>query len=287
MKKLIQFAPVFAVFCLFVIGCESNVPSSLGSKEMQNHIFFSVSEDVRVVFSSGNLQYQASTKSWRFAENQYDFIGEKNRCISDTYEGWIDLFGWGTGKNPTNVGLNNWDYPSFKDWGKNKIGDDKKNTWRTLTNEEWNYLLTGRAGAHKLVGAAQVNGVNGILLFPDKYWVCIDTVTDGLILDGIRFKPGFFGKESNGEGEYYAEFQSYTLEEWTELEAKGVVFLPSAGYRDRQGEFVHNVRYNGYYWSASEQGDLYAWRLGFGSKKHTLINTNRSVGRSVRLVKDL
>ena len=33
---------------------------------------FSVSDDLQVRFSRGNLQYQASTNTWRFAENQYD-----------------------------------------------------------------------------------------------------------------------------------------------------------------------------------------------------------------------
>lgn len=57
---------------------------------------FSVSETKQVVFSKGNLQYQASTDTWRFAENQYDYVGEANENISATYDGWIDLFGWGT-----------------------------------------------------------------------------------------------------------------------------------------------------------------------------------------------
>ena len=50
----------------------------------------------QVFFSQGNLQYQASTNTWRFAENQYDAIGEANSASSSTNEGWIDLFGWGT-----------------------------------------------------------------------------------------------------------------------------------------------------------------------------------------------
>ncbi len=57
---------------------------------------FSVSEGEQVRFSKGNLQYQASTKTWRFADQQYDVIGMDNEKISETYSGWIDLFGWGT-----------------------------------------------------------------------------------------------------------------------------------------------------------------------------------------------
>ena len=36
----------------------------------------------KVFFSQGNLQYQASTNTWRFAENQYDYIGSDNSNIS-------------------------------------------------------------------------------------------------------------------------------------------------------------------------------------------------------------
>ena len=36
---------------------------------------FSVSGEKKVCFSQGNLQYQGSTGTWRFATHQYDFIG--------------------------------------------------------------------------------------------------------------------------------------------------------------------------------------------------------------------
>ena len=57
---------------------------------------FSVSDEQQIYFSRGNLQYQASTSTWRFAEHQYDIIGEDNVNRSSTYSGWIDLFAWGT-----------------------------------------------------------------------------------------------------------------------------------------------------------------------------------------------
>lgn len=57
---------------------------------------FSISDTQKVIFSSGNLQYNASSTEWRFALHQYDIIGEQNANISSTYDGWIDLFGWGT-----------------------------------------------------------------------------------------------------------------------------------------------------------------------------------------------
>ena len=46
---------------------------------------FSVSATQQVHFSQGNLQYRASTNTWRFAEHQYDCVGNANSKISSTY----------------------------------------------------------------------------------------------------------------------------------------------------------------------------------------------------------
>lgn len=83
-----------------------------------------------VEFAPANLHYHCTKHIWRFAENQYDYIGQANENISDTYDGWIDLFGYGTsGKNfsPTLHTTNNADYASGNisgtqnDWGVNEI----------------------------------------------------------------------------------------------------------------------------------------------------------------------
>ncbi|MGM9825371.1 MAG: hypothetical protein ACI3Z8_02915 [Paludibacteraceae bacterium] len=69
---------------------------------------FTVAEGKTVAFAAGNLQYNAAQGShycaygsvqqgtWRFAEHQYDYIGYDSMNISQSYDGWIDLFGWGT-----------------------------------------------------------------------------------------------------------------------------------------------------------------------------------------------
>lgn len=69
---------------------------------------FSVAEGKTVSFAPGNLQFNAvqgshlradGTKAkgtWRFAENQWDYVGYDNEKIAENYDGWIDLFGWGT-----------------------------------------------------------------------------------------------------------------------------------------------------------------------------------------------
>ena len=48
----------------------------------------------KIVFSQGNLQYQASTKTWQFAAQQTAYLGAANEQISSTNSGWIDLFGY-------------------------------------------------------------------------------------------------------------------------------------------------------------------------------------------------
>ncbi len=89
---------------------------------------FSVSATKTITFSSGNLQYHAANKAWRFAPTQLDYVGDDNANIADDYNGWIDLFGWGTGGHPTNKSTNYKDFPAFVDWGVNKVGANASNT---------------------------------------------------------------------------------------------------------------------------------------------------------------
>lgn len=84
---------------------------------------FSVGYSQQVSFAKGNLQYQASSGTWRFANNQWETMGQGNVNISANYSGWIDLFGWGTGNGPLNHSENNNDYSTFCDWGSYGMGD--------------------------------------------------------------------------------------------------------------------------------------------------------------------
>ena len=250
---------------------------------------FSVGEGKTVTFSPGNLQYTQSTNTWSFAENQWDMIGTDNviggSVSSDEYGDYkegtaladkVDLFGWST--NATNFGVStskdNKDYSgSFVDWGTNKIGNDAPNTWRTLTYNEWEYLLNNRPNASSLKGVAQVNGVNGLILLPDN-WVCPE---------GVTFKSGF---HSSFGVEYYAAYQTFTADQWSKLEAAGAVFLPAAGFR--YGTSVYHVQRNGNVWSATEFDSNLAYNLNFRSDAaYMYYNYNRSFAPSVRLVKDI
>ena len=239
---------------------------------------FSVSSSKQVVFSSGNLQYHPANNEWRFAENQTDYIGDANSNISSSYNGWLDLFGWST--STTNFGVStSTDYDdysgSFVDWGRNKIGNDAPNTWRTLTYDEWDYVVFNRPNASSLKGVAQVNGVNGLVFLPDN-WTCPV---------GVTFKSGF---HSNDGVDYYAAYQTFTAEQWSKLESAGAVFLPAAGAR--RGSNVSGVQDVGFYWSATEysgDGGGFAYFLAVYSDKARMYGTTSYHGQSVRLVKNL
>ena len=233
---------------------------------------FSVSANKQVTFSSGNLQYHPANDEWRFAPSQLDYIGDANINISPTYNGWLDSFGWGTGNNPTNSSKDYNDYQTFVDWGTNQIGSDAPNTWRTLTYDEWKYLLNTRANASSLKGVAQVNGVNGLILLPDN-WTCPA---------GVTFKSGF---HSNTGIDCYAAYQTFTASEWSKLKSAGAVFLPAAGYR--YGSGMGSVRRDGFYWSATEFISGLAYYLGFDPDGAGMYDDYSDGGHSVRLVKDL
>ena len=241
------------------------------STPSQSVAAFSVSKDKQVTFSPGNLQYHPKNNEWRFAPNQTDYIGAANSNISSTYNGWIDLFGWGTGNAPTKSSESYSDYQTYVDWGTNKIGNDAPNVWRTLTNDEWDYLVNNRKNSSSLCGVAQVNGVNGLIFLPDN-WTCPADVT---------FKSGF---HSDYGVDYYAAYQTFTAEQWSKLEKSGAIFLPAAGLRD--GLDLYQV-HNGYYWSATEYDSNHASCLYVRSYTTFVASSNSFTGQSVRLVKDL
>ena len=264
---------------------------------------FSVSENKQVVFSKSNLQYHPTNKKWRFAPNQFSYIGSANSNVFDknpytddvssntyglnqlgyvgmtntnynttaSYNGWIDLFGWGTGANPTNIYIDNWQYKDFVDWGANKIGNDAPYTWRTLTHAEWDYLIYERTNAKSLRGIAKVNGYSGLILLPDN-WSCPN---------GLTFKPG--GYESDRPKlKHYAAHQTFTADQWLLLEKTGAVFLPAAGY------YEFEMHYGcGRYWSATNTDTQAAYYLCFDSTGSWIDIGSPFKKYSVRLVKDI
>ncbi len=215
---------------------------------------FSVSPTKKIQFSQGNLQYLASENIWRFAEEQYAICAEDNVGATSIHKSWIDLFAWATSGYHNsldyyNIYYNPWErgdkdnaysemnYSGFGpslnmedlnltlssanyDWGVyNAItnGGNKKGVWRTMTAEEWNYLLNVRENSKQKIGLAVIHNRHGLLLLPDE-----------VNIGGLSFVP--LADEIT--------INKYTDEEWKNLEKKGVVFLPNAGTLD--GTYNYN-----------------------------------------------
>lgn len=279
MKKVV----FFAVVVLGMLACsEQNGPSNPIAKNGALSGKFSVSESKQVQFSQGNLQYQASTQTWRFAEKQYDLIGYDNSNISDSYSGWIDLFGWGTGNNPTNTSKSNSDYSTFVDWGENAIsnGGNDANLWRTLTKDELKYLFGTRKNAAALFGLGKVDSVKGTIILPDNWSTP----------RGVSFTPNTSkGLKDNGGSFFNQKYDNYShntysVEEWSIMESAGAVFLPAAGYRS--GTSTNNINATGDYWSATPDDANNARSIYFYSDSFQPCSYDqRYLGQSVRLVR--
>lgn len=258
----------------------------------------------QVYFSQGNLQYQASTETWRFAENQWDYVGTQtpdysgafggtidgsdNGYISQAYSGWIDLFGWGTsGWDCGNTYYHPWDsndggayygpsgYSTLtgsyanSDWGVyNAIinGGNQQNQWRTLSIAEWRYLFNIRNTVSGIrYVKANVCNVNGLILLPDDW-------------DSSYYSLNY----TNQNGSSFSE-NIITASQWSTIEQHGAVFLPAAGYRNITN--VIDAGVNGRYWSTSCAYASSSQVLGFNELglNPGYVNT-RSEGLSVRLV---
>lgn len=247
--------------------------------------------------------------TWRFAEHQYDFVGNStegtvnhngapcnNENISSSYSGWIDLFGrgtsgWNSGENayqPWSISIFNNDYYSGSlsgsyakaDWGVfNAIsnGGNLPEQWRTLTKDEWAYLLNTRTTTVSGVSSnarfckATVTGIAGLVIFPDNYIHPTGNVSS---LQSIN--------------DPYPDFtvNNLTAEEWQYMEQAGAVFLPVAG--SRNGTTLTEVGTHGHYWSSSYYHSIYAYQLDFrnGNVDPGGINSHYT-GQSVRLVQDI
>lgn len=256
---------------------------------------FSVGEGRQIHFSRGNLQYRASTNTWRFAEHQYDYVGEGNANISSTYDGWIDLFGWGTsGWNNGNDCYQPWTWGNGNmtdffiggdcnndltgsyanaDWGVyNAIsnGGNRAGMWRTMTADEWEYLIS-REGK---CGYAFIDSLyKGVILLPDSWQAP----------EGLAFVPINFSDESAP-----AEANNYTAEEWVRMEEAGAIFLPTAGRRE--GNYYDYDGVVGGYWSSStgiysDYGFALYMRFDWLANPPHIDGWGRDYGTAVRLVR--
>lgn len=262
---------------------------------------FSVSASLQVYFSLGNLQWSATgggasptthntadglgaEGTWRFAEHQWDIIGSGNNNKSQTYSGWVDLFGYGTsGYNSIFPYLKTNDnnaYPAtditgtYYDWGvyndiynPNTQQTDIAGTWRTPTKDEWTYILNTRTTTSGVRYAkATVNGVGGMIVVPDL-WAGTLTL--------------------NSPNTPTAAYNSNVLTDadWESYEVQGAIFLPQTGYLINASVFFDAT--SGFYYCVNQLASNLAWNMRLQPSNMTFDYKDKKQGQAVRLVHDV
>jgi len=292
MKK--SFIYVGAIIALTLAACSSqNDPTAPNVTIINNNAtataetgllpgIFSVAPGHTVQFAKGNLQCSAtaSGSTWRFADEQYNYWGFDNKATNNNR----DLYGFGqTGYGNTflyvtsgtfstdkkywggywqnsstsygygDIYLTNWD------WGMYcaiENGGGHPGLWRTLQENEWNYLLKTRPNAEYLHGFAQVAEKRGYMILPDN-WVAPA---------GLTF---------NYQATNYSD-NEYCYQDWKKMEAAGAVFLPCTGCYDMNSTsaYVYFPESCGYYWTSDiASNSTYGRAVHFGY----LFTTNSSI----------
>ncbi|MBR5906523.1 MAG: hypothetical protein IKZ51_08760 [Bacteroidales bacterium] len=244
----------------------------------------------KVYFSQGNLMYSDGT--WSFHTNQYDMCFTSTGDVPAQYDedGTFDLFGYGTSGHdyePYMTNPNDNDYYSESiadteyDWGVNAIsngGNTANSGWRTLTSNEWEYLLKDRdTDSNVRYAKATVNSVEGLIIFPDDW------------------SKSYY--DINNYNEYYEVYYSaneISSSAWTSsLEAHGAVFLPVSFYRNEGTICGINGTLSNYWSSTYNPYERSAYCLTLIEDKERDVNQLSAFGTApthlgafVRLVKD-
>ena len=210
----------------------NDAPKASKSSKLEGALpgVFTLKDGKKIRFAQGNLQFNPKKYEFRFAKEQYETLGkEANEKCAPNYDGWIDIFGWGTsgymGCQPFEDDLNEKDYGPASgdltgenanyDWGVyNPItnGGNKEGLWRTPTSEEMRYILAERPNAAKLKLKCMVCGVEGFIIMPDDFW-------------SIRLR---FPIEISSTDPKDNQFDK---DQWEFLESVGVLFIPSSCYK--------------------------------------------------------
>lgn len=143
----------------------------------------------KVYIARGNLQYNAASSDWRFAEDQTELLGKDASP-------WVDRFRYGTNSEGE---IKSWN--DNCDWGMvNSIsnGGNIKGLWHTPTGSQW----VGLFNNHKRA-LATIAGISGLIFFPDNWVTPIDK---NIKMGGV-------------------EMNMLTSQDWKILEDYGAIFL--------------------------------------------------------------
>lgn len=221
----------------FAAGCTFEIIYNIGSSSLG---MFTIADNIKVRFAPGNLQYQPSTDTWRFAEHQYDVTHLSAADVTMEYEGWIDEFTWSYDQF-SDIGCSR-GHCEF-DWGGYSIinGGNKPNAWFTLKDYDWKEIFVYRKNADNLWGCGTINGIEGIIILPDNW-----ALPQGLIFNaGVKkgLAPYVYPDDGSavpvwydgvGYDNYYYnpnrdnfKHNTYSIEDWQKMAKAGAIFLPS------------------------------------------------------------
>ena len=208
---------------------------------------YSISSTEKVNFAKGNLVFDVTTAgnnghnySWSFNTTQYNAVGYNVQMHGNTPQSGTSEFSKMSVNNgvfPNNNGYGSLGPDNYYDWGYYIDAT----MWFTLSRTEWAYLLYTRGVSYARFAKVQVEGANGLLLFPDEFLWPNDNLAQPTALNDAS-----------------ADFTqiNYTAAQFSELEEAGCVFLRANGYIEHNG---HNPSHDdptyGYYWTRDFDGN--------------------------------
>jgi hypothetical protein len=244
-----------------------------------------------VYFSQGNLQYQASTNTWRFAENQWDMLAKPEDMTShheaygdvadmstqytSSSTAWIDMFGWGTSgwhdeNDPYNVYYQPWSmsnqevvpYCDYNIWGYGpSVNMPSPSLIGSSANYDWGVY-------NAISNGGNAAGLWRTLTLDEWEYVFHTRTTDSGIHFAMACVNGVNGViilPDNWSNDYYslnnADLEGsfghnvIGLTVWNNaFQVNGAVFLPATG--ERSGPWVYSIGSRGKYWQVvHETGD--------------------------------
>ncbi|MCQ2346962.1 MAG: hypothetical protein MJZ92_03435 [Paludibacteraceae bacterium] len=181
--------------------------------------YFSVSGDKQAAFKQGVLQSASGTLSvdaapWKSPSAVY-------------------RFSWSTERSRYGLAKPSAKDTRFVDWGGAVAGQNLK----TLSVEEWEYLLYDRNNAASLVGLGTVSGTAGMIILPDV----------------VELPAGF---SSYVDAKSTFKDNVYSASQWQVMQSIGAVFLPAIGSDEQDGK-------QGNYWTSSREDNEKAYTLSF------------------------
>lgn len=292
------------------------------------HTFISVSATQKVCFAPGNLQYLGNangTGTWRFAEHQYDFMGD-GPSSGTNYQGNVtvsgydkynasadldvarDLFGWGASgynnKYPYMTSNNSGSYYAGSitdtdyDFGvyhsasgnsSEKITNGGDYAWRLFTGEEWAYAIARQGRVYTRPDYPTYEETKDLFASATVLGV------KGIIIfpdnwTGSLNRSIKYGNDSNA-GYNVTIFDD--AETWALCEKLGCVFLPAAHVRN--GASMNSLN-EGHYWASNTdptnfnneyRGCCLQWsNTGTVTKSSSNCSVRRN-GQSVRLIRNV